>query len=93
MLNSVEKSKRKIFGRWLAEKLISDARYRDAKDILIKIEDYDRAVPLIISMALRSRSEGKLDDAKKLYLEAADILKKKGDLERAKSLIKESEKM
>jgi len=93
VLNSVEKSKRKIFGRWLAEKLISDARYRDAKDILIKIEDYDRAVPLIISMALRSRSEGKLDDAKKLYLEAADILKKKGDLERAKSLIKESEKM
>ena len=93
ILMKVSSSKRKQFGSWLADKLIEERNHEAAKDILVEIGDYERAISVMLSLAIFYRSQGRTEEARKLYLEIAELLKKVGDLERAKQFIQRAKSL
>ena len=93
ILTEVNKNERKAFSVWLADKLIVEGKHELAKDILIKVGEYKKAIPIIVSLAVYYKTQGKTEKAKKLYKLTADLYKKLGDTQKAKEIEKEMNKL
>ena len=88
ILSEVEHNNRTAFGRWLAEQLINENNYDVAKDILVAIKDYTRAITVMTSLAIMKKFQGKIDEAKAIYLELAELLRKTGDSKKSEEILR-----
>jgi len=93
ILDRVDAQHRKKFSLWIAEKLLNERKNELAKDFFIQAEEYNRAVSLIISLALYYRSKGEINKAKELYLEAAELLKKLNRHAEANEIVKKAKEL
>ena len=93
IITSVPEKDRQAFGNWLADKLIAEGKHEVVKDILIEINEYEKAIPVITSLAVYYKARGKLKKAKELYLEVAKLYRKIGDAEKAREIEKEAERI
>ncbi|MGQ4915822.1 MAG: tetratricopeptide repeat protein, partial [Candidatus Asgardarchaeia archaeon] len=93
ILDRVDAQHRKKFSLWIAEKLLNERKNELAKDFFIQAEEYNRAVSLIISLALYYRSKGEINKAKELYLEAAELLKKLNRHTEANEIVKKAKEL
>jgi len=92
-IDKVNRAIRKDFGNWLADKLIAEGKHDIAKDILIKIGEYEKAIPVIISLAIYNKVQENRKRAKELYKLAADLYRKIGDNQKAREIEKELSKL
>ena len=93
IITSVPEKDRQAFGNWLADKLIAEGKHEVAKDLLIEINEYEKAIPVIISLAVYYKARGKLKKAKELYLEVAKLYRRIGATEKAREIEKEAERI
>jgi len=89
ILTSVPEKDRQAFGNWLADKLIKEGKHELAKDILIEINELEKAIPVIISLAVYYKAHGNAKKARELYDTVANIYRQLGDLQKAKEIEKE----
>ena len=93
ILDRVNAQHRKKFSLWIAEKLLNERKNELAKDFFMQAGEYNRAVSLIISLALYYRSKGEINKAKELYLEAAELLKKLNRHAEANEIVKKAKEL
>ena len=85
-LKAMPESQRVAFGKWVTERLISEGKHEIAKDILIEIGEYEKAIPIIVSLAVYYKSQGNLKKARELYKLTANLYRKLGDSQKAKEI-------